>query len=354
MPVNDFLFEGRPPPSVTSYGQTVESMPKWLSDYTQGLIKRANVIAAEPYQAYGGPRIAGFTEEEEQGFDIARGTVGAYQPYLEQAGTTLGGGLAQAGEYLGEGTRGFPGAVDEYMDPFIGHVLNRQAELARREFGEETLPQLQSAFTRAGHFGSDRMMEMAERATRTSGESLTSQQLAALSQGYGQAGELYGADAARNIQAAGVAGELGVEGARGYGALGAMASRMGYGDAAAMEAIGRTQRGMEQGSLDMAYQDFLRQQNYPRETIDWMGATVRGLPYDSRRNVTEYGPMPGLQYQPSQASQLGSLLTAGAGIWDTMGWGGAEGGLAQYAEGGFAEKEAEPAYWKPQEGWGEV
>lgn len=354
MPVNDFLFEGRPPPSVTTYGQTVESMPKWLSDYTQGLIARANTIAAEPYQAYEGPRIAGFTGEEEQGFDIARETVGAYQPYLGAAGATLGGGLSQAQGMLGEGTRGFPGAVGEYMDPFIGHVLQRQADLANRQFGEQTLPELQGAFTRAGHFGSDRMMEMGERASRDFGENLTAQQLATLSAGYGQAGELYGADAARNIQAAGVAGELGVEGARGYGALGEMASRMGYGDAAAMEAIGRTQRGMEQGSLDLAYQDFLRQQNYPRETIDWMGATVRGLPYDSRTNVTQYGPMANLMYQPSGASQLGSLLTAGAGIYDTMGWGGAEGGLAQYARGGFAEKEAEPDYWKPQEGWGGV
>ena len=59
MAVLDFLFEGKPPKAVTTYGQTVTDVPKWLSDYTQGLIARANAIAAEPYQAYGGPRIAG-------------------------------------------------------------------------------------------------------------------------------------------------------------------------------------------------------------------------------------------------------------------------------------------------------
>lgn len=354
MPVNDFLFEGRPPPSVNQYGQTVESMPKWLSDYTQGLISKANAIAAEPYQAYGGPRITEFSPEEEQAFDIARGTVGAYQPYLGAAGDTLGGGLAQAGQYLEAGTQGFPGAVGEYMDPFIGHVLNRQEQLANRQFAEQTLPELQGAFTRAGHFGSDRMMDLAGRATRDFGENLTAQQLATLSTGYGQAGELYGADAARDIQAAGVAGELGVEGARGYGALGEMASRMGYGDAAAMEAIGRTISEKDQRSLDLAYQDWAQQRDYPRQTIDWMGATVRGLPYSTATTSQAYGPMSQLQYQPSQASQLGSLLTTGAGIWDTMGWGKAEGGLAQYARGGFVEKEADPDYWKPQEGWGEV
>ena len=57
MSVADFLFEGKPPPAVTSYGQSVEGMPKWLSDFTQGIAARANAIAAEPYQPYGGPRI---------------------------------------------------------------------------------------------------------------------------------------------------------------------------------------------------------------------------------------------------------------------------------------------------------
>ena len=59
--LTDFLFEGRPPKSVTTYGQTIKDVPKWLSDYTQGLIARANQAAAEPYIPYGGPRIAPFT-----------------------------------------------------------------------------------------------------------------------------------------------------------------------------------------------------------------------------------------------------------------------------------------------------
>jgi len=336
--VNDFLFEGRPPPSVTTYGQTVESMPKWLSDYTQGLIARANAIGAEGYQPYGGPRIADFSPEEQAAFGMVEGNVGAYQPYLDAAGGTLSGGLTQAYGQLGEGTRGFPGAVDEYMDPYIGNVLNRQATLSNRNFSENTLPALQNAFTRAGHFGSDRMMDLAGRASRDAGSELNEQQLAALSGAYGQAGQLYGADAGRNLQAAGLYGNLGLEGSRQMGALGEMASRMGYGDAAAMEAIGRTQRGMDQGSLDLAYGDFQRQRDYPRNTIDWMSSIIRGLPYDTSRQSQQYGPIPNLDYAPSQASQLGSLFSTGLGIYDQL-QGRAEGGLARYAEGGMVKSE---------------
>ena len=47
MSILDFLFEGKPPQSVTTYGQTVENIPKWMSDYTQGLIARPWDIGME-------------------------------------------------------------------------------------------------------------------------------------------------------------------------------------------------------------------------------------------------------------------------------------------------------------------
>lgn len=352
MPVNDFLFEGRPPPSVTTYGQTVENMPKWLSDYTQGLISRANAIGAEGYQPYGGPRISGFNPDEEAAFGATRQNVGAYQPYLGAAGATLSSGLGAGYGQLAQGTQDFPGAVQDYMDPYIENVLNRQQTLSQRNLEENLIPSLQNTFTRAGHFGSDRMMDLTGRTFRDVGENLQEQQLGALSQAYGQAGQLFGADRSRDLQAAGIAGQMGVEGARGFGALGQMASQMGYGDAAALEAIGRTQRGMDQSSLDLAYQDFQRQRDYPRETIDWMSSVIRGLPSDTARTSQQTGPAD--IYQPSGASQLASLFSTGAGLYDVF-RGNATGGVVKkYNEGGFVEKPADPSYWKRTEGWGDL
>ena len=94
----DFLFEGKPPQSVTTYGQTVENIPKWMSDYTQGLIARANAAAAEPYIPYGGPRIAGFTPEQQAAWGLTEANIGAYQPYLEAGAAGYGGGLQRAAQ----------------------------------------------------------------------------------------------------------------------------------------------------------------------------------------------------------------------------------------------------------------
>jgi hypothetical protein len=288
--VLDFLFEGRPPSSVTTYGETVENIPKWLSDYTQGLIGRANVIAAEPYQEYGGPRISGWAPEQLEAFESGRENIGAWQPGIETAG-----GLTQAG------AASFPGQVGEYMDPYIGNVLDRQAELSQRQLTEQFIPELQSAFVGSGSFGGDRMMDLGIRGTRDIAEGLQGQQLGALSQAYGQAGQLFQQDRARELA-----------GGQQMGALAEAEQAMLGRDVAGLEAIGAQQRGMGQQSLDLAYQDFQQQRDYPRSQVDWMSNIVRGLPSSTQTTTSQTGPAD--IYGPSPLSQIASLYSTYRGL----------------------------------------
>ncbi len=290
MGVLDFLFEGRPPASTTTYGQTVESIPAWLSDYTQGMIGRANVIAAEPYQAYEGPRIAGFSPDQLAGFELGRGNIGAYEP-----------AFGQAYGALGQATRQFPGAVEEYMNPYIENVLNRQQELSQRNLEEEFIPGLQGAFIGSGTFGGERMEELGVRGTRDIAEALQGQQLGALGQAYGQAADIFGQDMTRALAAAPQ-----------YRAMGQAEQAAGLTDAATLEAIGQQERGLTQGSLDLAYQDFMRQQQYPREMVDWMSTIIRGMPTSRATQTTEVGPAS--VYQPSPLSQLAAGYSAYKGL----------------------------------------
>jgi hypothetical protein len=79
----DFLFQGSPPTSVTTYGESTTNVPTWYSDYTQGLISRANSIAAEPYQPYSQARIAGFDPAQTSAYNQTLGLQGQYQPMLD-------------------------------------------------------------------------------------------------------------------------------------------------------------------------------------------------------------------------------------------------------------------------------
>lgn len=315
MGVLDFLFEGRPPPSTTTYGQTVEGMPKWMSDYTQGLISRANAIAAEPYQSYGGPRIAEFTPEQQQAFGAVPGI--AQQGMQDIRGVQgMPGGLSTADPYLQQASQTFPGAVDQYMSPYMENVTDRAAQLTGRALNEQLLPGLEGKFGAAGHdVRSSAYRRAADRGVRDLSEGLQSQNLAALHQGYGQAGQLFGQDMSRMGALGQTAGNLAGQDIGQQGALAQQAQQMGLQGAAATEAVGAQQQGQTQRSLDLAHQDFQQQRDYPRENIDWMSSVVRGLPYD--RSVQSQSVGPASSYQPSGLSQLGSLASTAVGAWDT-------------------------------------
>jgi hypothetical protein len=83
MGVLDFLFQGNPPPSVTTYGETTSNVPAWYSDYTQGLISKANAIAAEPYQPYTQARIAAYDPLQTAAYNKTAGLESTYSPMMD-------------------------------------------------------------------------------------------------------------------------------------------------------------------------------------------------------------------------------------------------------------------------------
>lgn len=332
MGIADFLFEGRAPPATTTYGTRTDNIPQWMSDYTQGLIARANAVAAEPYQLYGGPRIAGFTPDTQRAFEQTRQSANAFQSPLTQAFSltnqaTQRGGLSSAAPYMDTASRTFPTAVQQYMDPYQQHVTDRASELAARTFREQLMPSIDSRFIRSGQYGSSAMQESAQRAARDVTEQLQQQAASQLSQGYQTAGQLFGQDQARTAGLAQLAGQLGgqeqaalLQAGQQYGNLGQLSQQLGLQGASALDTIGQMQQGLNQRNLDVAYQDFVNQTQFPRQTIDWMSSVIRGLPTPTSSQTTQVGPAS--VYQPSPLAQLGSAFAGVAGLRDLLGRGG--------------------------------
>lgn len=355
MGVLDFLFEGKPPPSVTTYGSKTESLPAWMSDYLQGTVARANSIAGEGYQTYGGPRIADFNQNQQQGFDLTRQNVGSYKPgmdlarsFEEQAGETSA--LGAASPYVSRAAQTFPEARAAYMDPYTDDVINRAELDASRFYDEKIKPQLNNQFTAAGQYGSSQHEREALKASRDLAEGLQSTSLAARSDAFKTAGSLFGADADRQGQLAQTTGNLAAQDAaikgqagRDLGALTDAQYRLGAADAASLGAIGTQQQGMDQANLDLAYQDFEQQRDYPRQQVDWLNSILRGLPHDTTTTSTEKGPLAGAQYGPSNASTILGAISAIKGMgtdsngdfdWGNIFGGGGGGGGGNTTWGG--------------------
>jgi len=102
-----------------------------------------------------------------------------------------------------------------------------------------------------------------------------------------------------------------------------------------MMRAGAVQQGQQQQGLDVAYQDFLKSQNYPYQQLAFQSDQLRGLPLSqSAANVYTAAP--------NVASQLGGLGTTAMGIYGMSGGFKANGGMVGkgYANGGLMAAKA--------------
>ena len=249
------LFQGTPQ-KAPSYTSTTSDVPQWLQDYTVDLFSQQRAVSGLPFLQYQLPRIAQQQQPTQQAYDLIQGDVGSFNPALNTAisGTQ---NLANTGAYSN---------IENYMNPYMSNVTDRIAQLGARNLTENLLPGVSDQFIKAGQFGSSGMGEFGARALRDTQEAILGQQGQALQQGYGQALGASAADMARQQSALGQSADL-AKLQRGLTAA----------DAASLQSIGTEQQMQQQRGLDVAYQDFLEQRNFPQTQINAMSTTLRGL-----------------------------------------------------------------------------
>lgn len=277
------LFQGTPQ-AAPSYASTTSDVPKWLQDYTVDLFSQQRAVSSLPYQSYQLPRVAGTTQPTQQAYQTVLNSVGDYQQPLNaaMAGTQ---NLANTNSYSN---------VENYMNPYNQAVTDQIAKLGARNLTENLLPGVSDQFIRAGSFGGSRMGEFGNRAVRDTQEAILGQQANVLNTGYTQAMTNAQQDMARQQGALAQTADLAK-----------MQQGLAASDAAALQSIGSEQQNQQQKGLDIAYQDFLTQQQFPQQQINNMSTTLRGLPpaaIPSTQNQTGATT----QFSPSPLSQVAS------------------------------------------------
>jgi hypothetical protein len=249
------LFQGTPT-AAPSYSSTTTDVPKWLQDYTVDLFSQQRAVSSLPYQTYQLPRVASTTAPTQQAYQTVQNAVGDWQNPMNTALTGT--------QNLGATTS--VNNIGAYMNPYTQNVTDRIAQLGARNLTENLLPGVSDQFIRAGSFGGSRMGEFGNRAIRDTQEAILGQQGQALQQGYTQALGASQADLARQQGALAQTADLAK-----------MQSGLSAADAAALQSIGAEQQAQSQKGLDVAYQDFLTQQQWPQQQINAMSTTLRGL-----------------------------------------------------------------------------
>ncbi len=85
-------------------------------------------------------------------------------------------------------------------------------------------------------------------------------------------------------------------------------------DTAALEAAGQAMQQQQQRQLDASYQQFMEEQNYPKQQMDWLSTQVRGMAPITPQSTTQSGTTTGATYSPSPLSQLAQGVYAYKGL----------------------------------------
>ena len=264
-------------------------LPQFLEDAYKKLAQQATAVTdpGVQYMPYGGQRLAPLTTEQQAARQLAFQGAQAFQPDLQQArGLTSLAVSPITGQ-----------DINYYMNPFQDAVTRNVLDEMRRRSdieGQRTA----DAAVRAGAFGgsrfgvqeAERLRNLRQQQTRTATDLARQNYQQALGAAQSQrAQQLAGGQQFANL--AGRQMDLQQQGISGLSQAGLQGQQ-------------QLQRGM-----DIAYQDFLRQQQFPYTQAATLGNLLSGVP--AAQMTTAYSQQPG----PSMAQQLAGLGMAGLGAY---------------------------------------
>jgi len=154
------------------------------------------------------------------------------------------------------------------------------------QFGQLTQAQQQALLTGAQQTGA-----------------MTSQQQQLLASLGSQSGQLTQADQSRQQSALAQMAAMAQQG-----------QQMGTTDAAALEAAGASQQQLTQRQADSAYQQYLMEQLYPKQQLDFLSTQVRGMAPITPSITGGSNQTTGATYSASPLSQLATGLSSAAGL----------------------------------------
>jgi len=272
-----------------------QDVPPTLQPYIVEILDRASDLYSldKQYIPYEGERLVGFTPEELAAQEAIKGQVGMgilgdetlgaastyYDPALDLLG--LSGQLSEqaVSEITAEEIAG-------RMSPFQQAVT----DIAKREAAKEADiydQRLKAQAAGTGGFGGSRQAILEAQAAADLGARLSDIQTKGSQAAYQDA--VRAAEAQRARQAAGAQAAGGLS--QLYGGLGQQALGQAYREAGYLSGVGEAQRGMEQQRADLAYQEFMRQQQFPTQQLQQFSSLVQGFPF-SFGNYGQQVPSP--------------------------------------------------------------
>jgi hypothetical protein len=238
--------------------RTQDTTPQYIRDQNIANIALANQIAAKPYTAYAGQRIANLNPFQQQAADAA-GALGQSGQGLAQRGFNLLGGIGSAAD-----------RISAYQNPFTNEVIDRSmSDLERQRQITGTADSAKAVAAKA--FGGSRQAVQ---------NALTNEAYAR------QAGDMSANLRYQGFNTALGAAQQDVQQQQG---LAQALQAAGYGALGQAGQAGDFLRGFNQQGLDQAYGDFLDKENYDLKRLGILQSAVQNAPFQTSTSQSQ-GP----------------------------------------------------------------
>ena len=304
---------------------------------------------ANPYTAYTGERIAEFDPLQNKFFSGVEslrpsGSIGAASDIAGEASKR-----ALGMSYDPYKTGQFGAQAGQYMDPYMQNVVDIQQREAQRTADIQGTQRGADA-VKSGAFGGSRQAIMDAEAARNLSTQKGDIQARGLQDAYTRGLDQFNKEQATAESSRQFGSGLGLKGLEAaltasgrLGELGTAEFSQEIDALGAQQKAGAQRQTQEQSKLQTDYEEFLKQNKYPYEQLEFMSNIMRGTPYGTTSSTYTPGPSAGQQLLGLGTSLGGAYLmgpAGGAAASRMFGFGKKEGGVVstkKMKSGGLSE-----------------
>ena len=305
------MGKGRSRPQPTEQTVVQSNLPKYFEPYAIDMMKRAESESKREYTPYEGQRLADESADLLSSRQNVRDIAGRGIAGLPTAMTGVKAGMGRAAQGLGYQAGQFDSdAAQQYMSPYMQNVVDVQKAQAMLDFDRAQAGRDAQA-VQAGAFGGSRQAVQQALAGEDLQKRLGEIQATGQQRAFENAQQQFERDRAarESAERLGItAGESLTSQSAQLAQLGDLARKGDVQAAELLEKIGKDQQAREQAGLDLAYEDFVRQRDYPRESLTFLSSILRGVPVQPSTETVKFQ-----QYNPLQEA-LGTGI-AGLGLY---------------------------------------
>ena len=323
-----------PQPSSTSTVRQVSDLPEYFKPYAEKLLATTEAVYDKPYVPYEGTRLADIDPAQlaalsgiEDMFTVDTGETDAEGNPIRKFQLPGAEDIQTAKDLSAKGSAQFGDmAPEDFQDKYMSPYQRAVTDIQKREFEKKARQQEQqraSMAAKAGAMGGSRDVLERMLGDESMQRGLSDIEATGLQAAYDKGLQAFRDDQTAARSGAGQLAQISQqEQAQGLTGLGTL------------QTAGEARRALEQQPLDIAYEEFGRQQMAPKQALQEMSGILRGVPVtpSTYQTTQQYQAAPTLGQQLLTAGSVAGGISAGLG--KNFFGGKKEGGIIGFKNGG--------------------